>query len=333
MERALVTGAAGFLGGRLVAALAAQGVAVVALARRSGEAPPVRGVALAVGDLRDAAACDRALDGVDTVFHLAAQRNVPGTPPAVFRDVNETATLRLARQALASGVVRFVHVSSAQMYGPSPVPLDEAAPLRTEPPAGSYAASRARAVRGLRELVRAGLPAVTVSPTLVYGPDRPAHPNRLTAHVRRLLGRPCDLVIDGGRARRNLVHADDVVATLLAAARAPGVEGQEFLVGGEETTQRELGDLVRRCAGKGAPVRVSLAGGPLRAAARMLDRALRYDAGAGWASAVETLRRDWSFDDSKGRSALGHRPRALARGMAEVVEWLLSEEGRWTLNR
>jgi farnesol dehydrogenase len=329
MERALVTGASGFVGARLVAALVEQGVAVVALHRRETDArrnPP--SVAVTVADLRDAAACGRLLDGVDTVFHLAAVRNRPGSAPRAFTEVNETATLRLLRQSVASRVDRFVHVASAQVYGPSSVPLDETAPLRTDAPASLYVASRARAVLAIRDLARAGAPVVTLAPTLVYGPDQPGHRNRVTAYARRVLTRGFDLVLDGGRASRDLVHVDDLIAALLAAARAPGVEGEEFLIGGESTSQHDLGDLVRRCAGRRPPLRLSCPASLARGLALPIDAALRYDARAGWASAVETLRRSWTFDDSKGRSALGHRPRSLAAGIAQVVAWLEHGEGR-----
>jgi nucleoside-diphosphate-sugar epimerase len=329
MERVLVTGASGFVGARLVATLAAQGVPVVALHRRETDArryPP--SVAVMIADLRDEAACGRLLDGVDTVFHLAAVRDRPGTSPQAFTSVNETATLRLLRQGVAARIDRFVHVASAQIYGPSSVPLDETAPLRTETPASLYAASRARAVLGIRELTRAGAPVVTLAPTLVYGPDRPGHRNRVTAYARRILAWGFDVVLDGGVACRNLVHVDDLIAALLAAARAPGVEGEEFLIGGETISQRDLGALVRRCAGRRRPVRLSCPAGLARGLALPVDTALRYDARAGWASAVETLRRSWTFDDSKGRSALGHRPRSLAEGIAQIVAWLEHGEGR-----
>ncbi|HXT20118.1 MAG TPA: NAD-dependent epimerase/dehydratase family protein, partial [Thermoanaerobaculia bacterium] len=95
MERALVTGAAGFLGRHLIAGLVAAGTPTVALCREPAAlaalAQPLLSVAPA--DVRDAAACARLLDGIDTVFHLAAVRNLSGARPEEMVEVNETATL------------------------------------------------------------------------------------------------------------------------------------------------------------------------------------------------------------------------------------------------
>lgn len=119
---------------------------------------------------------------------------------------------------------RFVHVSTALIHGPSGgggVPL------------GTYAETKARAAREVRRLAAEGLPAVTVCPTIVFGPDHPSHPNRVTSEIRRLLRQRVVRVVAGGRQARNLVHVDDVVRGLLAA-ELRGTVGEEYLLGGEE---------------------------------------------------------------------------------------------------
>lgn len=320
----LVTGAAGFLGRHLVAALAAEGGHVVALCRRRDALVDLDGPspAVVVGDVRDAGACAPLLAGADVVFHLAAVRNRTGGSAAEMTLVNEVATLRLARQAADAGVGRFVHLGTGQVFGPSSVPLDETAPLVPERACSVYAASKARAVLGLRRLVAEGAPVVVLHPTIVYGPDHRSRPNRVTSHVRRLLRRPFDVVLGDGRARRDLVHVGDVVAALLAAARRPAALGQELLLGGEPVSQRGFGDLVARSAGRRPPRLVRLPPALARGAARLLDRVMGRDPRTGLTSFVVGLGSEWCYDHDRARALLDHRPRALAEGIAETVAWI-----------
>lgn len=323
--RTLVTGATGFLGRPLLRRLLEERRPVVACARRLASLRDLEahGLELVALDVRDADACATRLAGVDTVIHLAAARNRPGTNPRAMREVNELATLRLARQALASGVRRFVHLSTALVFGPSDAPLGLASPLVLDDVvAGAYVASKARAVRGLRDLAAAGAPVSIVHPTIVYGPDHPSHRNRVTAQIRRLLERPFDLAVGGGDAARDLVHVDDVVAAILAAATA--ARPQEILAAGEPVTQRGLGRLVARAAGKRSPLVVSLPVPIARLAASTFDLVTVRDRSAGAWRATWTLTRSWSFRAEGFREALGREPLALADGVKRTVEWIRS---------
>ena len=324
MSEVLVPGGSGFLGRHLVAARLAEGASVIALCREPGALDDLAHPALrvALGDVRDAAGCGRALAGVGAVLHLAAVRNRPGGSPAEMAAVNEEATVRLARQAAEAGVGRFVYVATAHVFGPADVPLDESAEVSPAKAGSYYVSTKARAVLALRRLAAAGAPVVTVCPSIVYGPDHAARPNRVTSQVRRLLRRRVDVVLGGGTAPRDLVHVGDVVAVLLAAARRPGVAGEEILVAGEPVSQRGLGRLVARCAGRRPPVVIPVPRRAARAAARVLDRALGHDPRCGLASAVDTLGQPWCYRSGKAAVRLGHRARPLAEGIAETVAWI-----------
>ncbi len=327
VQRALVTGGAGFVGRRLIAGLLREGVAVRALCRRRDDLADLAHPALTVesGDVADASIRPRLWEGVDTLFHLAAVRNRPGASPEAMERTNVAATSDLIRLAAENGVERIVHVSSAVVFGPSSVALDESAPLRGGVAAGAYADSKVRALQAARALADAGAPVVTILPTIVFGPDSPSRPNRVTAQIRRLLRRSIAVEV-AGDARRDLVHVDDVVAALRAAATLPGVVGREFLVGGEAGSQRRLAELVAHAAGRRPALLLSLPVTPTRLAATLVDRALGYDPRAGWALALASLAREWTFSAARAREVLGHRPRPLAQGIAETVAWIRSEE-------
>ncbi|MEO8275422.1 MAG: NAD-dependent epimerase/dehydratase family protein [Thermoanaerobaculia bacterium] len=322
----LVTGAAGFVGRHLVNALLARGFEVVALCRRAADLENLSHPALRieVGDLRDAATRARLVAGRETVIHLAAARSRLRGSRAEMAAVNETATIDLARRACDAGTKRFVWLSTALVFGPSATPLDELAPLVEDTFFSAYVVSKARAVRELRELAARGAPVVILHPSIVYGPDRPERPNRVTAQIRRLLERRIDFVLDGGTARRDLVHVADVVEAIQSAAAMPAALGQEILITGEPIGQRVLGELVAHCASRPRPLVISA---PLRFsrwAATIGDRVGGIDARCGLTAAVEMLAGEWLFRSLRARAMLNFNPRPLAQGIAETVEWIRS---------
>jgi dihydroflavonol-4-reductase len=244
-----------------------------------------------------------------------------------MEEVNVMATLALARQAGEQGVARFVHVATALIYGPS-----ENGETRSERDgldrAGSaYALSKAMAVERLRALAGEGLPAVIVCPSIVFGPDPPSRPNRVTSEIRRLLRGGPRIRLAGGRQVRNLVYVEDVVRGLLAAEERGGV-GEEYLLGGEEVSPRELAERALAVAGaRGGPA-LSIPAGPALAIAGIVDRVRGHDPGGGYATAVRNLLREWRFSSGKARGELGYQPLPLAEGLTRTIHWLRSREGR-----
>lgn len=286
-----VTGATGFLGRPLVRALLDEGREVVELS----------------GDIRDPSSYSPWLAPGVSVFHLAAVRNHPRVRARDMEEINVRATVELARRSLEARVGRFVHISTALVHGPSPF--------------GAYMESKARAALEIRRLAAEGLPAVIVSPAIVFGPDHASHPNRITSEIRRLLRQRVVRVVAGGRQARNLVHVDDVVRGLLAAEQG-GTVGEEYVLGGEDVTPRDFGRLVLSLAGLRPLATLSLPAGPALAAARIADRLRRSDTGSGYATAVQVLLREWRFSSEKARRDLEYCPAPLAEGLAHTIDWL-----------
>jgi dihydroflavonol-4-reductase len=303
---------------------------VTALCRRPEDLAGLRAPNLEIvaGDLRDLSSCAARLPAGGTVFHLAGVRNQPRVRAAEMAAVNVEASLALARAAGACGVASFVHVATALIYGPADDGRARSERDPFAPGASLYARSKAEAVAGLRELARGGLPAVTVCPSIVFGPDHPSHPNRITSEVRRLLaGRP-RLRIAGGRQRRNLVFVDDVVGGMLAA-EARGAAGEEYLLGGEEVSARELAAEVRALAARRGSrtsgIFLSLPAGAARMAAGIADRLCGHEAGGGYATAVQNLLAAWRFDSGKAARELGYRPLPLSEGLARTIDALQAD--------
>jgi dihydroflavonol-4-reductase len=319
--RALVTGASGFLGRPLVRTLLEAGREVVALSRNPAGLADIRHPALQItsGDLRDPASYAPWLAGGVSVFHLAGVRNHPRVRAHEMEEVNVRATAELARRSLDAGVGRFVHVSTLLAHGPS---VSHGVPL------GTYAESKARAVREVRRLAAEGLPAVIVCPAIVFGPDHPSHPNRITSEIRRLLRQRVVRVVASGRQVRNLVYIDDVIRGLLAAEQS-GTVGEEYRLGGEDIAPRDFGRLVLSLAGLRPLATLSMPAGPALALARLADRWRRSDNGNGYTMAVQILLSEWRFSSGRAEQDLKYRPLPLAEGLARTINWLrASDHGR-----
>ena len=121
MNTALVSGATGFVGRTLCRRLLEDGVSVVAAVRKPAEFPDAHIQPALVGNIDGATDWSHALQGVDTVFHLAARvhvlRETAAQPLAEFRKTNVAGTEKLARSAAAAGVKRLVYVSSIGVNG------------------------------------------------------------------------------------------------------------------------------------------------------------------------------------------------------------------------
>jgi nucleoside-diphosphate-sugar epimerase len=243
MPTAFVTGGSGFIGGRLVERLAAEGWTVRALARSdaSAEAVRARGAQAVRGDLDDVAAMTEGARDADAVFHLAAHLGDSGPREAFVRG-NVDGTANALRAARAGGARRFVHVGTeaALMAGQPLVHVDERAPLRPDSKA-HYSATKAMAEQLVRDANGDGLETVVVRPRFVWG-----------AGDTTLLPTMVDMVragrfrwIGGGRHSTDTTHVDNVVEGLLRAYERGRPGEPYFVTDGEPVVFRDfVSDLV-----------------------------------------------------------------------------------------
>lgn len=271
----LVTGASGFVGRHFVGHLAARGHAVRPVGgRRARGAPEVP-----AADLADPAPWPRLLEGVGAVVHLAAYN----PPPRVrfrrserdaFRSINVEATARLAAQAAAAGVARFVFLSSMRVYGGSaPQLLTEESPLGAS---DEYGRSKREAEEALAAALAGQGTALTIlRPPVIYGAGRGGVLGLLDSAVR--VGMP--LPLKGVTARRSLVYVGNISSAVEACLADPRAAGRTFNVSdGSPWTYGELAMLLAGLHGKrphlvAPPPGYRLLGhlpGPGRLARRML---------------------------------------------------------------
>lgn len=310
-RRVLVTGAGGFIGSQLTESLVRSGASVCAFVRynsrgdagllRQLPAEVVGELDLIAGDLRDTAAVDRAVAGVDVVFHLGAIISIPYSykHPMETAETNFMGTLNVLLACRAHDVARLVHTSTSEVYGTAQfTPMDEGHPLQGQSP---YSASKIGADKLVESFHRSyGLPAVTVRPFNTYGPRQSARAVIPTIITQALTG---DCIRLGNLdARRDFTYVRDTVSGFLLAAGAHDVLGQEVNLGtGADIAVGELAEQIVRLVGR--PVTIAVESERLRPEKSEVMRLLS--------------------DNGLARRALGWEPvYSLDEGLRETIAWI-----------
>lgn len=262
--RILLTGASGFVGPHVVSTLLREGYRL-RLAQRRPQPMPEGVETVATGDLSEPIDWRPALDGVDHVVHMAGLAHAgPGLDEALYARVNTQATLELAQAAAASGVRRFVYLSSIKALsgafdGP---PLTEDA----EPaPADPYGRSKLAAELGLETL---DLDWVALRPVLIYGPGVKAN----MAALLRLARLPVPLPLGGLEAPRSLLAVENI-ADAIRFALTSGCPARQVYTASDLEPISVAGMLAAMRTGLGrAPQLLAVPEPWLRAAARVAGR-------------------------------------------------------------
>ena len=308
----LVTGADGFIGSHLVERLVAEGAQVRAfcLYNSRGSAgwldeipASVRaGLDIRLGDIRDARFVERAMDGIDVVFHLAALIAIPYSYVAAesFVDTNVRGTMNVLEAALRARVGRVIHTSTSEVYGtPDDLPIRESHPLKAQSP---YAATKVAADQLAIAYHRSyGLESVVLRPFNTYGP-RQSERAVLPTMIRQLLAGRREIRLGRLDTRRDLTFVADTVDGFVRAASAPNLEGRTIQLGtGRAVSIGELFEIAKALTGREAT------------AIQDVDR-LRPDA-----SEVLVLQ----SDPTLAGELLGWEPATeLETGVARTIEWM-----------
>jgi nucleoside-diphosphate-sugar epimerase len=330
----LVTGATGLLGSHVAERLVASGGQVRALVRRESDTRFLQtlGVDLVVGDLTDPASCERATQGARVVYHCAAKVGDWGNW-GEFKTACLDGTRNLAEAAIASGVGRFLHISSTSAYGHPPEggpPIDESAPLGQAlwPLWDYYTRSKVDCERILWDLAETrGLPLTIIRPSWLYGERDRTTLERLVGRLKAgrvpLIGR--------GDNPLSAIYAGNVADAAILAANHPGSVGEAYNITHQgQLTQREFLDLFIQAIGA-PPIRRRISY-RLTFAASFLIEAVARARGRRRPPLITRyatwlMGRSLSYSTAKAETKLGWRPRLGNRESIErSVRWFLESK-------
>jgi dTDP-glucose 4,6-dehydratase len=252
-RRVLVTGAGGFIASHLTERLVAQGAQVRAFVRYNSRndtgllrlLPPSSFAKLEIvsGDLRDEEAVRKAVQGIDTIFHLGALIAIPYSylHPREVVETNVMGTLNVLTAAREHAVRRVVHTSTSEVYGTAQyAPIDEAHPLQGQSP---YSASKIGADKIAESFYRSfDLPVTTVRPFNTYGPRQSARAIIPTIIVQALTRE--EVRVGSLTPVRDFTYVSDTAEGFICAADADAAIGQEINLGTGETIS--VGEILER---------------------------------------------------------------------------------------
>jgi nucleoside-diphosphate-sugar epimerase len=243
----LLTGASGFVGSAVQAALIKAGVSLITPVRKVTpyhSLPKLQQVEIA--DLSDIGTSLLQLHKPDVVIHIAAKAHAVGVSLAEFRRLNTEATLNIARAAADAGVRRFIFLSSIGVNG-----INSTGPFKvtdTAAPVEDYALSKLEAEIGLRQIAAdTGMEVVIIRPPLVYGPNAPGNFGKLAKLAQKNLPLPLGAI----KNQRSLVALGNLVDLIVTCIDHPKAANQTFLVSDDQdVSTTELLQIMTHAAGK-----------------------------------------------------------------------------------
>ena len=327
----LVTGGGGFLGSALVRMLVAQGESVRSFSRSRYPALEAMGVEQFQGDLADGDTLQRACDGVDLVFHVAAKTGIWGPYETYYR-THVVGTRNVLQACLSHGVGRLVYTSSPSVVfdGRDMEGVNESVPY----PAAylsHYPRTKAAAEKMVRQAACDALRTITLRPHLIWGPGDNHLVPRIIQRARRLRQ------VGQGRNRVDTIYIDNAVqAHLLAAAKLserPELSGRVYFI--SQDAPIPLWDMVNAilAAADLPPVTRTIS----KRTARLIGAVLEWIYQVGHLPgeppmtrfvAEELATAHW-FNIRAAREDLGYRPLvSTEEGLRRLRQWLKKEKTR-----
>jgi nucleoside-diphosphate-sugar epimerase len=315
MKGVLISGANGFIGQVLLAALNARNCQIVALLRQKRTGAWDQAV---YGDIREPVAVQKSLH-CDTVFHLAGKAHALSEhagEEAEYQAVNTEGTRNVLELARKVGAERFIYFSSIKAMGEMGQGQDETSACDPRTP---YGISKLAAEKLVLEGGYVPHP-VVIRPTMVYGPGAKGYLPQMIRFVQKGIFPPLSPEV---KNKRSMVHVQDLVRAAIAVAKKPEATGQVYIVSdGRQYSTHDVYAAIRRALGKNVPG-WSVPHGMLSGAARLGDvigkvrgRRFLFDS-----EVLEKLTGSAWYDTGKAERELGIVPQwDLESALPEIIE-------------
>ncbi|MFQ6121544.1 MAG: hopanoid-associated sugar epimerase [Dehalococcoidales bacterium] len=319
--KALVTGATGFIGGNLVRELLKQGYQVRALVRKQSNQQNIQDldIEIVIGELRDRISLDRALDGCDVLFHVAAAYTFWAPDPRIIYETNVQGTENALAAARDRGIKKVIYTSTESTIGITNCNLGTEE-METNPNdlPGHYKKSKYLAEKLALKMCHEGLPLVVVNPTVPVGPYD-VKPTPTGQFIVNFLNRRMPACVNTGL---NIVDVEDVAKGHVLALEK-GRIGERYILGNKNLTFQQILGVLERITGIKAPrleIPLWLALGVAYAdefvSGKILNRHPRVPI-----SAVRAARKFRHFDCSKAIRELGLPQTPVEESFEKAVRW------------
>src|SRR5271165_4858312 len=316
----LVTGAAGFLGSHVARQLVARGDSVRVLMRSSSSNRAISDLSLeyVTGDLRDVASLERAVRGVDRVFHVAADYRLWAKKPKDIYDSNVGGTKNLLAAAKKAGIEQLIYTSTvATIAVERPGLPNESTEAKLEEMIGHYKRSKWMAEQEVLREARSGFPAIVAMPTTPVGPWdwKPTPTGKIILDF--LNGKMPGYVETG----LNFVGAEECDAGHLLVAEK-GKVGERYLLGAENLTLKAMLDTLAKITGLPAPSLKIPHGLALGVAymntifSRLIGKEPQIPV-----EGVKIAQHMMFVDCTRAQRELGFKPGSVAAALERAVRW------------
>ncbi len=311
-----ITGASGFLGSHLLGEFQRRkwSIRVLQHQNRIGKDIPCEVV---VGDIRDPGSLGKFVEGIDTVFHLAAALGASLIAKEDFAQINTEGTENVLKAAKKASVQRVIHFSSAGVLGAvaKGEVADEDYPAQ---PKNVYDRTKLKAEQIALQYASEGMDVVTIRPGWVFGPG-----DKRTFKLIKAIARGRFILVTRGEARQTPVHINDLVRGALLCAEQ-GRAGEIYHIAGDEVLQiREIVDTIALASGRRLP-RWNLPLLPIKLSAQIMEKSfLLFKKEAPLTQGkLAFFIHPKPLSITKAKEELGFSPqRDFRTGMTETVAW------------
>jgi dihydroflavonol-4-reductase len=318
----LVTGGTGFTGSHLVKKLLKEGSEVKVLARPASDTAFLKelGAEVVPGDITDRDSVDRAVNGTNKVFNIAAAYREAKLPEASYWTVNLEGTRNIISACIKHSVSRLVHCSTIGVVSSvDKPPSNESAPYS---PDDVYQRSKCAAEKEVLKSVRdEGLPASVIRPCAIYGPG-----DLRLLKMFRMIAKNRFYILGSGKALYHMVYIDDLVSGFILASEKDNSTGEVFIIGGAKyTTINELSRIIADEFGV-KPPGLHLPFKPIEILSALMEYAykpLKKEPPL-YRRRIAFFKKDRAFDISKAKNMLGYEPAfSLKEGVRLTAKWYL----------
>jgi nucleoside-diphosphate-sugar epimerase len=320
-----ITGATGYVGNNLAIRLASEGHCIHALCRSSNKKNLLdhSNIKIFEGDITDVASIERAMQGCEQVYHLAAFARVWSKDPTVFYKLNVEGTRNVLDAAKKFGIKNIVFTSTGGVLGPShgkPVKEDDE---RFGNVFNEYEDTKTQAELLCKEYCnKYNIRIVIVNPPRIYGPGIESESNAVTKLVKLYVKGKWKIMPGDGKRTGSYVHVDDVVNGHILAMEK-GRAGERYILSGENASYKEFFDVLAKVNGKKFtlykfPVPLMMiAGYSIMGYSKLTGKPPLLT--PQW---IKKYFYDWSLSCEKAQRELGYTYRSLEEGLRQTVNWI-----------